>query len=46
MFENLSSEVISRAAQIKLLVMDVDGVLTDGYIIFATTVKKSRHFIR
>ena len=32
MFENLSSEVISRAAQIKLLVMDVDGVLTDGYI--------------
>ena len=32
MFDDLSADVTSRAASIKLLVMDVDGVLTDGRI--------------
>lgn len=30
--QNISPEIQSRAAQIKLLIMDVDGVLTDGHI--------------
>lgn len=32
MFENLSADIIQRARRIKLLIMDVDGVLTDGKI--------------
>lgn len=31
----ISNDVLHRAAQIKLLLMDVDGVLTDGTIYFA-----------
>ncbi|WP_107879717.1 KdsC family phosphatase [Neisseria animaloris] len=30
--QNISPEIQSRAAKIKLLIMDVDGVLTDGHI--------------
>ena len=32
---NSTAELVERAARIKLLVIDVDGVLTDGRIIFA-----------
>ncbi|MGM0944331.1 MAG: KdsC family phosphatase [Bacteroidota bacterium] len=33
-FEDISEEVIAKASQIKLLITDVDGVLTDGGIIY------------
>lgn len=33
-FEFVSSEILARAKQIKLLITDIDGVLTDGGIIY------------
>lgn len=39
--QNLSSDLQQRALGIKLLILDVDGVLTDGRILSATTAKKS-----
>lgn len=30
MFENLDADILARAEQIKLVVFDIDGVLTDG----------------
>jgi 3-deoxy-D-manno-octulosonate 8-phosphate phosphatase KdsC-like HAD superfamily phosphatase len=33
--ENLPPEIVSRAGRVTALVLDVDGVLTDGRIIYA-----------
>lgn len=39
--QNLSSDLQQRASGIKLLILDVDGVLTDGRIFIRDTAKKS-----
>ncbi len=39
-----SQDVIERAKQIKLLVMDVDGVLTDGRIILGNYGDEIKNF--
>ena len=33
MFEHISSDTIQRARSIKLLILDVDGVLTNGQLL-------------
>ncbi len=42
----MSSEVEQRAARIKLLLMDCDGVLTDGRICSSKTAKSRKVFTR
>ncbi len=43
-FENLSPEVIERARNIKLLLMDCDGVLTDGKLYFSSDGEELKAF--
>ena len=41
----LSTEQINeRAAHIKLLVLDVDGVLTDGTLVYSADGEQVKHF--
>jgi len=40
----LSAELVQRASKVRLLVMDVDGVLTDGRIIYADYGDELKHF--
>jgi len=44
MIEQVSSEVLERAAQIKLLICDVDGVLTNGQLFFTPTGDELKGF--
>lgn len=41
---DISQEVIERAKKIKLIMLDVDGVLTDGRIIFSSTGEELKCF--
>lgn len=41
---NLSAEIIERALKIKLLIMDCDGVLTDGRLYFGSTGEELKVF--
>ncbi len=41
---NVSADVIARAKKIKLLIMDCDGVLTDGRLYFGTTGEELKVF--
>lgn len=43
-FEDLSPEIKEKAAKIKLLVTDVDGVLTDGGIIYDNSGMEYKRF--
>ncbi|MCC7417849.1 MAG: HAD hydrolase family protein [Acidobacteria bacterium] len=40
----MTSEVQQRAARIKLLLLDVDGVLTDGKVVIHGDATESKHF--
>lgn len=40
----ITPEVMARAARIRLLVLDVDGVLTDGRIIYTDKGEEIKHF--
>ena len=40
--QTLDPELQQRAAHIKLLILDVDGVLTDGRIFIQTAKKSNR----
>jgi len=42
--DGYSSEIIERAKKIELLVLDVDGVLTDGRIIYGTYGDELKNF--
>jgi len=39
-------DILAKAALIKLVIFDVDGVLTDGSLFFATMVRNTRPSIR
>ncbi len=41
---NVSQEIIERAKKIKLIMLDVDGVLTDGRVIFSSTGEELKCF--
>lgn len=43
-FENVSEDVLTRARKIKLLLMDCDGVLTDGRLYFTETGEAMKVF--
>ncbi|MFT7223898.1 MAG: 3-deoxy-D-manno-octulosonate 8-phosphate phosphatase (KDO 8-P phosphatase) [Cellvibrionaceae bacterium] len=42
--KNLSDEILQRARQIKVLVLDVDGVMTDGKLIFTNGGEEIKTF--
>lgn len=42
--KNISEDVLSRAAKVKLLLMDCDGVLTDGKIYFNEHGEETKAF--
>ncbi len=42
--KSLPSEIIEKAARIRLLVLDVDGVLTDGSIVYTGTGEQVQAF--
>lgn len=44
MNEKYSPEVIERAKRVKLLVLDVDGVLTDGRIVYGASGEEIKNF--
>src|SRR6188768_1013407 len=44
MFEQLPAEIEGRARQVRLLVLDVDGVLTDGRLIYSAEGESSKRF--
>jgi len=44
MLNNVSGEVINKAKKIRLLLLDVDGVLTDGRIIYDSRGRDSKFF--
>src|SRR5438552_15173081 len=44
MSELTADELISRAARIRLLLLDVDGVLTDGSIVYADDRTELKRF--
>jgi 3-deoxy-D-manno-octulosonate 8-phosphate phosphatase (KDO 8-P phosphatase) len=39
-----SADVLARAARVRLLVLDVDGVLTDGRVVYDTRGEETKHF--
>tara|TARA_R110001599_G_scaffold135360_4_gene313639 strand:+ start:415 stop:1062 length:648 start_codon:yes stop_codon:yes gene_type:complete len=41
---NVSSEIVERAKRIKAIIFDVDGVLTDGHIIYNNEGMESKEF--
>ncbi len=42
--ENISEDILARAAKVKLLLMDCDGVLTDGKIYFNERGEETKAF--
>jgi len=44
MFEHLPAEIKARARQVRLLVLDVDGVLTDGRLIYSAEGESTKRF--
>jgi len=42
--ENYSKELVRKASSIKAIFMDVDGVLTDGQIVYDESGKEIKHF--
>ena len=44
MFEHLSAEVVTRARRVRLLGLDVDGVLTDGGLVYTADGESSKQF--
>jgi len=44
MFEQLTQEVKERARQVRLVVLDVDGVLTDGRLVYTAEGESSKQF--
>lgn len=44
MFEEISAEVRERARKVRLLVLDVDGVLTDGTLAYDPEGESLKHF--
>ena len=44
MIDKYSAELIERAKRIKLLILDVDGVLTDGRIIYGSRGDEIKNF--
>src|SRR6187551_2301289 len=44
MFEQLPAEIKARARQVRLLVLDVDGVLTDGRLIYSAEGESTKRF--
>lgn len=44
MFERLAAETKERARQIRLLALDVDGVLTDGSLVYTAEGESSKRF--
>lgn len=42
--QNLDERLLARAKQIRLLLLDVDGVLTDGTLIFSSQGEESKGF--
>lgn len=41
---NLSADVLARAAQVKMMIFDVDGVLTDGGLLFGADGEALKRF--
>lgn len=44
MEDKYSAELIEKARRVKLLVLDVDGVLTDGRLIYSTSGEETKNF--
>lgn len=43
-YDNLASDVRERASRVKLAVFDVDGVLTDGRLLYSEDGRESKQF--
>ena len=43
--QNISTDTLARASKISLLILDVDGVLTDGGIYIDERERESKNFM-